>query len=187
MARADAAVTRDIAGKRPPLALLATARAEAARAAGAPSLELWRHAAAAWTDLAEPWRQAYCQWREAEACLAERRPRHEASHAAAVAADIARDVGAATLIADIDALARRARLRLHSRPVSAVPDHPFRLTRREVLELVAEGRTDRQIAERLFISHRTVQRHVSNILAKVGAATRAEVTAVAHRAGLVAP
>jgi DNA-binding NarL/FixJ family response regulator len=47
------------------------------------------------------------------------------------------------------------------------------------------GHTDRQIGEQLFISHRTVERHVSSILAKLDARTRAEVAAMAHRDGLV--
>jgi Bacterial regulatory proteins, luxR family len=50
---------------------------------------------------------------------------------------------------------------------------------------VALGRTDRQIGAELFISHRTVERHVSNILAKFDAHTRAEIAAIAHRDGLV--
>lgn len=67
--------------------------------------------------------------------------------------------------------------------------HAHRLTRREreVLALVAEGRTDREIGQHLFISHRTVERHVSNILAKLGAATRSEATAIVHRAAPAVP
>jgi DNA-binding NarL/FixJ family response regulator len=41
--------------------------------------------------------------------------------------------------------------------------------------------TDRQIGERLFISHRTVERHVSNLLAKTGVSRRAELVVLAHR------
>jgi DNA-binding NarL/FixJ family response regulator len=47
----------------------------------------------------------------------------------------------------------------------------------QVAGLVAEGLTNRQIAERLVISARTADRHVSNILAKLGLATRAQVAA----------
>jgi DNA-binding NarL/FixJ family response regulator len=50
-----------------------------------------------------------------------------------------------------------------------------------VLALVADGRTNRQIAEALFISYKTASVHVSNILAKLGVANRGEATAVAHR------
>lgn len=56
----------------------------------------------------------------------------------------------------------------------------------EVLELVAQGLTNRQIGEQLFISGKTVSVHVSNLLAKLGVAGRPEAVAVAHRRGLLA-
>ena len=52
---------------------------------------------------------------------------------------------------------------------------------RDVLALIAEGRTDRQIAEALFISPRTVAMHVSSILTKLGVPNRGGAAAVAHR------
>lgn len=57
------------------------------------------------------------------------------------------------------------------------------LTRREeeVLRLVGEGLTNDEIASRLFISRRTAEHHVSNILAKIGAANRSEAVALAVR------
>ena len=60
------------------------------------------------------------------------------------------------------------------------------LTRREaeVLALVAAGRSNRQIAQALFISPKTASVHVSRILAKLGAASRVEAAAIAHRLGL---
>ena len=60
---------------------------------------------------------------------------------------------------------------------------PFGLTRREreVLALVATGRTNRQIADELFISENTAGVHVSNILGKLGVASRTEAAAVAVR------
>ncbi len=54
----------------------------------------------------------------------------------------------------------------------------------EVLALVAAGRSNPQIASALFISRKTAEHHVSNILAKLGVATRAEAAAVAVRSGL---
>ena len=51
---------------------------------------------------------------------------------------------------------------------------------REVLQLVAAGRTNKAIADKLFISPKTACVHVSNILAKVGATTRTEAAAWAH-------
>lgn len=50
--------------------------------------------------------------------------------------------------------------------------------------LVAEGRTNRQIAEALFIGDKTASVHVSNILAKLGATNRAEAAVSAHSLGL---
>ena len=63
----------------------------------------------------------------------------------------------------------------------------FRLSQREaeVLRLIAQGRTNQQIAAELVISVNTVFRHVSNIYAKIGAANRAEATTYAARNGLV--
>jgi len=55
---------------------------------------------------------------------------------------------------------------------------------REVLALVAAGRSNRQIAEALFISGKTASVHVSNILAKLQVANRVEAAAVAHRLGI---
>ena len=51
--------------------------------------------------------------------------------------------------------------------------------------LLADGRTNSQIAMALFISVKTVGIHVSNILAKLGVTSRVEAAAVAHRGGLV--
>jgi DNA-binding CsgD family transcriptional regulator len=53
-----------------------------------------------------------------------------------------------------------------------------------VLALVAEGRTNRQIGQALFITPKTASIHVSRILAKLGVAGRGEAAAVAHRLGL---
>ena len=55
-----------------------------------------------------------------------------------------------------------------------------------MLGLVAEGLSDRDIGARLYISHRTVERHVSNLLSKLGAARRAELVATTLREGLLA-
>jgi DNA-binding NarL/FixJ family response regulator len=54
----------------------------------------------------------------------------------------------------------------------------------EVLELVADGLRNAEIAERLFLSERTVGHHVSAILRKLGVKTRGEASAVARRNGI---
>ncbi|WP_143220104.1 response regulator transcription factor, partial [Actinomadura sp. CNU-125] len=63
---------------------------------------------------------------------------------------------------------------------------PLGLTPREfeVLRLVAEGRSNREIAAALFISAKTASVHVSNILGKLGVASRGEAAATAHRLSL---
>jgi DNA-binding CsgD family transcriptional regulator len=55
----------------------------------------------------------------------------------------------------------------------------------EVLRLLAEGRTDREIGDALSISPRTVGVHVTNLLAKLGVETRTGAVALALRRGLV--
>jgi DNA-binding NarL/FixJ family response regulator len=55
---------------------------------------------------------------------------------------------------------------------------------REVVELLAEGLTNAEVAARLYISPKTAAVHVSNILAKLGMASRSEVAAFAVREGL---
>jgi non-specific serine/threonine protein kinase len=72
-------------------------------------------------------------------------------------------------------------------PASSEPSDLFGITPREkeVLALLVEGRSDREIAGELFISHRTVMRHVSSILDKLDAPTRTAAATAAIRAGLV--
>jgi DNA-binding CsgD family transcriptional regulator/tetratricopeptide (TPR) repeat protein len=72
-------------------------------------------------------------------------------------------------------------------PRSATRENPAQLTSREleVLALVADGMRNRDIAERLFVSAKTVDHHVSAILRKLGARTRGEAAAEALRLGLV--
>ncbi len=53
-----------------------------------------------------------------------------------------------------------------------------------MLRLIAQGRTNREIGDRLFISQKTVGVHVGNILAKLGVSGRVEAAAVAIRLGL---
>ena len=55
----------------------------------------------------------------------------------------------------------------------------------EVLRIICEGRTDREISERLYISERTVHVHVRRVLAKLGVSTRTQAAALALRQGIV--
>src|SRR5262245_63262025 len=109
------------------------------------------------------------------------------------AADITARLGARPLDNEINALVRRARLNkaAHTTTMATPADPPtaaqqLGLTPRETeaLALLAIGRSNRQIAQSLFISPKTAGVHVSNILAKLDVRTRIEAAAIAHRLGL---
>lgn len=106
----------------------------------------------------------------------------EAAEQATLARDVARELRAEPLLAEIRALG------LTSGPRAAAPSGTAALTgrEREVLALLVEGRTNRQIASQLYISEKTVSVHVSNILAKLKVRSRTEAAALANRDGLLA-
>ncbi len=178
-------------------ARLLTIEAEWTRVARHSDPDRWAEATGARDELSCPWPAAYARWRLAEALLERGAPREEAVVPLRRAWATARELGAQPLLAEVEALARRARIALAPEPVGAdaadsslaqsrAPGHKLGLTprEREVLALVAEGRTNRQIAQALFISEKTASVHVSNILAKLGVANRAEAAATVHRLGL---
>jgi DNA-binding NarL/FixJ family response regulator len=68
-----------------------------------------------------------------------------------------------------------------------VPDTILTAREEEIVKLVAEGHSSRQIATTLFISVKTVERHRANVLQKLGMHDRLELTRYAIRAGLVQP
>jgi LuxR family maltose regulon positive regulatory protein len=70
---------------------------------------------------------------------------------------------------------------------SAVPRLPEPLTEREreILKLLAAGKPNQQIARELVVSLATVKKHVTHVLAKLGAANRTEATARARELGLL--
>jgi DNA-binding CsgD family transcriptional regulator/tetratricopeptide (TPR) repeat protein len=157
-----------------------TARCELARARGTVTAEDWADAVRLWRAAERPREEAYCLFREAEAHVAARR-RDRAAAAAGSAREIAARLGAAPLVAEIDALLARTRLSAAPAPRTPVEDRPYGLTEREaeVLALLGTGATNRQIAKRLFISERTVGVHVSRVLHKLQVTNRAQAAAVA--------
>ncbi len=171
--------------------------AELARLGGHSDPDLWAAAAKAWQRLGEPYPTAYARWREAEALLLGGLVREQVEPSLRAAHATASELGAASLRAEIEALARRGRLNLGTDAATTPPPAPeppspldrLGLTAREqeVLALVAIGRTNRQIAETLFISPKTATVHVSNILGKLGVRSRVEAATIAHRLGIVKP
>jgi DNA-binding CsgD family transcriptional regulator len=160
------------AGDRSPevRAFAAMGAAEAQRE----SAEAWATVAAGWTALPRPFHAAYARWRGAAAALDAGEGRSRAAPPLRAAAATARSLGAAPLLAEVTALARRARIALEHETETAeeVPETPAArvgLTphEHEVLCLVAEGRTNREIGETLYMSEKTASVHVSRILAKL--------------------
>jgi pimeloyl-ACP methyl ester carboxylesterase/DNA-binding CsgD family transcriptional regulator len=88
---------------------------------------------------------------------------------------------------DADSVVRALRTGLE--PAAATPEHSpavrFSPREREVLALVAEGLSDKEVAEQLVLSPHTVHRHVANIRRKLGRGTRAAAVAEAGRLGLL--
>lgn len=162
-------------------AWLARAHAEHARLTGVADPETWRRATEAF-DYGYRYEHARTRWRWAEALVASGDRDRARVQAAAALAD-ARAMGAAPLATALADLARRARLDLPG--VATAGGDVLTAREAEVLALVAEGLSNRQIGERLYISGKTVSVHVSRVLAKLGAGGRAEAVAVAHRRGLL--
>ena len=172
-----------------PVAFEAICVAELSRAGADPDPGAWAVAAERFADLAMPFELAYARWRQAEALVLAGGDREGAATALREAAEIAASLRTPLLAAEIDGLARRARLPSGAGATDA-PDAPERdrlgLTPRElsVLALLADGRTNRQIGETLFISEKTASVHVSRILGKLGVRSRLEAATAAHRLGL---
>jgi DNA-binding CsgD family transcriptional regulator len=146
-------------------------------------LAAWDRAAAAWEAVSEPYPQAQALLEAAESA-AGCGDREGAAARLTRAAALAARLGAVPLGEQIGALARRARIPLAGDGADAASRQTadFGLTGREleVLRLVCAGRSNREIAAELFISPKTASVHVSNIMAKLGAASRGEAAATAH-------
>ncbi len=166
----------------------AVGKAELAVARGRNSAALWRKATDRWEAIDRPYHAAITYWREAEAAV-EAGDRGDAQAPAAQALDTARRLGSEWLVEEVESLIARARLQQPepspdgaSEPAQE-EEAPFGLTARElqVLGLVAEGATNRQIGAALFMAEKTASVHVSRILMKLGVSSRTQAAAVAHR------
>ena len=172
-------------------ALALTFAAEADRAAGTVARAPWDEAVAAWEGVGDPHQLGQALIGAAEAAAADGdRPAAAAQLRRVV--EIADRLGARRLRAQAESLARRARLTPAGDQAAQAADlgeqarHQYGLTAREleVLRLVAIGRSNRDIAAELFISAKTASVHVSNIMSKLGVASRVEAAALAYRLGL---
>jgi len=162
---------------------LARAEAEYRRASGGNDPQAWR----AVLDAFGPgyvYEIARTRWRLAEA-LAEAGRRDEAAEQWREAVQTADMLAARPLRRALDDLARRARIGVAEAHGDGEVLASLTSREREVLRLIAAGRSNREIASVLFIAPKTASVHVSNILGKLGAASRTEAAAIAHREGLI--
>ena len=158
-------------------AVAAQARGAVSLAEGEPgaALEALHAACRAWQDMEAPYEAAQVRVLIAVACRMVGDP-----DTAELECDAARAVferlGARPALARLDALVRR--------PVGHGPP-PVTARELDVLRLVAAGKTNREIAEALSISERTVERHLGNIFTKLDVPNRAAATAYAYDRGLM--
>jgi DNA-binding CsgD family transcriptional regulator/tetratricopeptide (TPR) repeat protein len=175
-------------------AYLELSEGEMSRARRAPDPDPWLRAATLWQALGHPYPTAYAWFHYADSTFWLRSRSAEAATALRRANTLASSLDARPLVALIETLARRARVSLDDpRPpepidaaaahVEPAPSELDSLTERELVVLgeIAEGYSNREIAERLFISEKTVSAHISHILTKLGLRSRVQASAVYHR------
>ncbi|MFG1976718.1 ATP-binding protein [Nonomuraea fuscirosea] len=137
-------------------------------------------AAAAWERLQRPHNQSKTLLRAASVA-ATAGDREGAAVRLKAALPLAKALRATPLVEEIEMLARR----VGGLQEAQEPSELLTPRELEVLRLVTQGRTNRDIAAELFISAKTVSVHVSNILGKLGVTTRGEAAAAAHRLSLL--
>ncbi|MEV0157815.1 AAA family ATPase [Micromonospora sp. NPDC050686] len=178
---------------------LALCEAEVSRLDGRGDPELWGRSVAEWDRRQHPYPAAYSRLRQAEALLARRSRVATAGKLLRQAYRMAQALGAEPLSSEIRTLAGRARVTLEERPAERPPAAPrprsapaqpagdelapLTAREREVLAAVAEGLTNREIGQRLFISERTIGVHVSHIFDKLQVRTRVQASAIFLRNG----
>jgi len=172
-------------------ALLVQTDAEFSRISGDGGVERWTEAVRLWDEAALPYEATYARCRLGEQLLmARRRANATAVLRDAVARASGTEAGGLTTLA----AGIMTRGRLDTRQRVALPVGPYEQPspqaahggalgvlsdrEREVLDLVAAGMTNRQIADRLYISEKTAATHVSNILGKLQASSRAQAAAI---------
>jgi DNA-binding CsgD family transcriptional regulator len=168
----------------------ALAEAEHTRLIGGDIVTAWSDAIAAARRMNEPHPLAYALLRRADVLAAQ--DTQAATADVQEALELAQHMGATPLVELANEVIRRARLTGVHDGAAAPAGGPTELDRLgltarelEVLRLVAEGRSNGEIAQQLFISRKTASVHVSNILSKLDVTTRVQAATVALRLGLV--
>ncbi|MFD8497328.1 AAA family ATPase [Amycolatopsis sp. NPDC059657] len=149
-----------------------------------PDQAAWDRAAAAWAELGEPYPQARALMAAASAAAETGAHDHAVTRLRTATAHADR-LGATPLRAEIDALAAALRLSLTEPGGPTGARHGLTGREFEVLRLLADGLTNRQIAAELYISAKTVSTHVSNILTKLEVPGRVQAAMAARRLGLL--
>ena len=182
-----ATVTRDLAtrGHAGRVVAMYSAQVEAHldRAEDSDTADQWAFAQGLCTALGRSYDAAWCALFEAE-CAARDGDRDRARRALQLAGTACTRLGATPLLERVGSTARRWRL---DGVASRQPEGGLTRRETEVLRLLADGLTNAQIAERLFMSPKTASVHVSHIIAKLGVANRTEAAARAYRTGVVGP
>jgi len=178
-------------------ALAAIVDGERSRIRGTPDPTPWLTAAQEWASRGRPYWEAQARLRAAEALLSHRgQPgaRGQATGELEAARQIAERLGAAPLLGQIQGLAKVARIHLddsvtkhhehRAATTDPYPHPPLTERERQVLALVAAGRTNREIGAVLYMSPKTASVHVTHILEKFGVQSRVQAAAEAVRLGL---
>ena len=170
----------------------AVGAAELARARGRNDPKLWVTAATEWDAITRPFQRAIALWRATEAYVEAGDRRCGLRHGAERARDL-RPTGRSVARRRAERAGSAGSTRPRRERARAADggrggagsdgEEPFGLTGRErqVLALVAEGATNRQIGAALFMAEKTASVHVSRILSKLGVRSRTQAAAVAHR------
>ncbi|MGB2567209.1 helix-turn-helix transcriptional regulator [Micromonospora citrea] len=189
----DRVTTKSVTAARPVRyvadGFLALCTAELSRLDGRGDPDAWARSAAEWDRRNHPYPAAYSRLRQAEALLARRSRSATAPKLLRRAYEMAQGLGAVPLTSEIRTLAGRARVELEERAQpagrSAARGEPagdelavLTAREREVLAAVAEGLTNKEIGQRLFISERTIGVHVSHIFDKLQVRTRVQASAI---------
>jgi len=139
-------------------------------------------AAGRWKDAADAWRALGCRFESARALSRGDEPAQRQALATF------QELGAQPMVERVRQRLRAAGVRgLPRGPRNSTREHPAGLTSKEVavLELLAAGLRNKEIALRLHRSVRTVDHHLMAIFVKLGVATRAEAVSAAHRLGVI--